>query len=451
MRRIRRFWDWVHSQFRRSSDGRESVASNGTWATLQQTANVGAQALLSFLLVIVLPTEDFGVYSYAIVMASLGINFMTAGLSGLAIKVLVNAGDGAARLVTSILLIREAMAAIGYLVLALLSFTSGSSVAVAATLVAALALFARAADAPEYWFKAELRTRVPASIRIIVTVVVFIVRLAGIMLGAGLFFYLATYLLEAVAGSAWILIRYRRLRRTKAFARHEVAVSRGLLRKSFPLLISGVASQINLKGDVIVIQMVLGSSAVAIYSAAARLAEISYFLPTVFMNATLPGLVELHDKHGADSEYFRRVMQRSYDRAFWMGVVVAVATGVVGTAIILLFFDDEYEDSVLLLWIGLAVCPLMFMSAVYSKWILTVDLLWASTARNVIGAVANIGLNFALLPALGLAGASIATLVSYSLAAYFSCFFGRRTRIAGVQMTLAIAAPARMLFRRPKL
>lgn len=438
----------LQTAFQADPDGRGSIASNGTWASVQQLVNVGSQAFTSFLLVLVLSVDDFGVYSYAVVMTSIGINLMSAGLSGLAIKVLVQGENQTARLVSTILLIREAMALVAYGVLAAVSFTSGSSVTTAATLVAALALFARAGDAPEFWFKAELRTRTPALIRIVVTLGCLSIRLVAMLFTSSLMFFLTLYVLEALIAGLWVVLRYKRERRSEAFARPRVATVVALTRQSFPLFLSATANQVNLRGDVVFIQAFLGSTSVGIYSAAARLSEVAYFLPTVFMDATLPSLVRLHEAHGEDSDEFRSVMQRSYDRAFWTGVLVAVAIGALGTSVISLFLDPVYRESILLLWVSLISCPFIFMAAVYSKWILTLNTLWSSVVRHSLGALLNIGLNLYLIPRIGLIGASIASVSSYITASYLASFVGRRTRIAGWQMTLALVAPLRYVAGR---
>jgi O-antigen/teichoic acid export membrane protein len=293
-----------------------------------------------------------------------------------------------------------------------------------------------------------MRTRVTAQIRIVSTLFFLVVRLVAITFIDNLAFFLAVYVLEALVAGVWIVVRYRIERMKMGFRLPSRSIVGGLTKQSLPLFLSSTMNQINLRGDVVFIQAILGSSSVGLYAAAARMSEIAYFLPTVFMDATLPSLVKLHEKHGHDGVEFRRVMQRSYDRAFWIGLAIAVAIGVVGSLLIDIFFDPIYQASKPLLWISLAACPFIFMSAVYSKWILTINTLWSSVVRHTSGAALNIALNLLLLPAIGIVGASIASLSSYIVASYLACFIGTRTRIAGWQMTLAIVAPVRFAVRR---
>lgn len=445
-----RRWKRLLRALKSGPDGHGSILNNGIWGSLQQFASVGSQALVSFLLIAVMSVEDFGVYSYALVLASIGINFMTAGLSGLAIKILADDPAQSARTVSSLLLVRESLAVVAYISLGLISLTADSEPILVATLLALMVLFGRAADAPEFWFKAQLRTRVPAFARTATIVVLLVVRLGLLLVTSDPLVFLGTYVLESFVASAWIFIRYWRQPASPKLERPSPREAMRLFRTSFPLFISGLANQVNLRGDIILIQIFLGTVSVAVYSAAARISEIAYFIPTAFMNAALPDLVKLHKLHGPNSPEFMRVMQRSYDRAFWAGVLTALCMGGVGSLLIVGVFGEEYEAALPLLWLGLVPCPFIFMAAVYSKWILTVNLLWSSMYRHLLGAGINVGMNIMLLPSVGLIGASISTIVSYVTAAYLACFIGKRTRKTGFQMTLAMIAPIRVLVARGK-
>jgi O-antigen/teichoic acid export membrane protein len=75
------------------------------------------------------------------------------------------------------------------------------------------------------------------------------------------------------------------------------------------------------------------------------------------------------------------------------------------------------------------------------KWLVAEDLLKFLVWRQLLSAGANVGLNLLLIPAYGGVGAAVATVASYTLAYYLSCFTDRRTMPAGVWMSQAIAWP----------
>ena len=426
-----------------SGDARRSLG-NGFWNAGQQSLSLALNAVIGILLVTAVPVSEYGIYSYAVALSSIGVAVMSAGLSGLAVRELVNERGSNAAIVASLTVIRELFAVVGFVIIGGISLTSGDGMAIAATLLASSALFGRALNAPELWFLSHLRSKKTAITRISVTAALFGVRLALLMLWPNIWVMLVLYSLEGLISSLIIIVMYLKDKDSPGFSKPSLTSMLGLLRRSWPLMLSSLADQANLKASIIVIQALLGSKAVGIYAAASRLSEISFFLPVVFMNSTFPVLLKVRKEKGADSTEYKRMLQRSYDQAFWVGVVVAIGVVVLGTVIIDLIFGPTFADAKTVLYIQAAACPFVFMGAVYSKWIIAESYLWSSLVRHSFGAAINIALNFALIPTMGVAGAAVATLISYVGSSFLASFLGARSRTAGIQMAKALVWPARL-------
>jgi O-antigen/teichoic acid export membrane protein len=125
-----------------------------------------------------------------------------------------------------------------------------------------------------------------------------------------------------------------------------------------------------------------------------------------------------------------------------------VVVVVIGPTLITTIYGQKFSEAGHILRIHVLALPFVFMAAVFSKWILTEHLLWASLRRHALAAALNVVLNLVLVPKMGLEGAAISTVVSYSFGSFWSCFIGRRTRPAGVQMALALVWPARIVLAR---
>lgn len=414
---------------------------------MQQLVTLGATAVSGIILARVLSVDDFGVFSYATTLGSIGMAIMAAGLSNLAVKHFAEHKSAQNKSMTALILIREFFAVVAYLVLLSTSLTSGDPNTVALTAVSLCVLFARAFDATEYWFQSRVESRKTAPVRITVVLFFLAVRILLAVSGGDLQTFIILYVLESIVISAGLLLRYRVDRESAGFGAPSLSVMKDLFGKSWLLLLAGLAAQINSRGDVVIIQALLGSADVGIYSAAARLSELFYFLPIVFMTATFPGLLSTRRKFGQDSDQYRSALQRSYDFSCWVGIGIAACVFVLGPLVITLVYGERYSAAGAVLQIHVLALPFVFMAAVFSKWIVAEGHFLASLLRHAAGAVINIALNFALIPPLGITGAAVATIVSYVIASYLSCFVGKRTRAAGVQMTLALVAPARLLAR----
>lgn len=426
----------------------KGIVRNGFWHTAQQAAVLGGNAITAVLLIRTLDLADYGVYAYATALSAFGIAVMTAGLSGLAVRELVAHREDNATLLTCFVLVREFFALTAFVALVAISLSSGGSVTVAATAVACSSLLGRAFDAPELWFASTMQTRRTAVIRIGVALSLFAVKVAAVLAGAPLFVFLSLFAIEPLIGSVLVVRAYRRTPHNPGWARPDRARIGALLRSSFPLILSGFANQLNLRSDIVLIQLVLGSSGVAVYAAGARISELAYFLPVAFMTASLPVLVSLRAEHGPESGPYREFLGRAYARAFWLGVLVAAVVALVGPPTVRILFGAEYADAATVIRWHVLACPFVFMAAVFSKWIIAEDQLWQSVLRHSCGAAVNIVLNLVLLPRYGVAAAALATAVSYIVASYLSCFLTRSGRVAGRDMTRAIAFPVLWLGTR---
>lgn len=409
---------------------------------------LGSTAITGILLARTLSTEDFGAFSYATALAGIGTAVLTGGLSGLAIKALVDDAGHQHRTMAALILIRESLAALAYVVLIGFAALTGEPRTTAITAVALLALFARGLDATELYFQAEVASHKSAVVRIGVVLVLLAARLAAAASGASLVVFVVLYVVEAAATSTGLLARYLTTASAPGFARPEFARARELLSQSWLVLLSGVAAFINLRVDLILIQAVMGTAAVGTYAAAARLSELPYFLPVVFMTATFPVLLAVRRRAGAQSAEYLTALQRSYDQACWIGIAIAAALWLIGPWLIVTLYGERYAAAGEILQIHVLALPFVFMAAVFSKWIIAEGLLVASLIRHTFGACVNIALNLLLIPDHGLRGAAIATVFSYTVASYFACFIGARTRPAGLMMTRALLAPGLLARQR---
>ena len=159
-------------------DDSRSIRQNSFWNALQQVSNLASGSVFAIVLAWVLPLRDYGVYSYALALCTVGFAVTTAGLNGLGIKYIVAEGVRGTRSVAAILLIREMFCVVTYLVLGAISFTSHDKLTTVASLVALSSLFVRALDAPELWYMANMRSRRTAMIRVITVTVMVVVRVS---------------------------------------------------------------------------------------------------------------------------------------------------------------------------------------------------------------------------------------------------------------------------------
>jgi O-antigen/teichoic acid export membrane protein len=425
-----------------------SPRENGLWAVGQQISTLALTGIFSIVLVRFVSVADFGLFSYAITVASLGVAVMASGLQGLAIREFRNRSESSSAILGALFLLREVMALAVYVVFAMYTVLASDASVITPTLIACLAVLARVLDAPELWFQARLQTRSPALIRICTAGAFFVVRVAVLLWNPDVTVLILLFVAEQLVNGILISLQYRRQTGVSPFTKADLAETRFLARRALPLALSGIANQINLRADILIVQALLGNVNVGLYSAAARLSEILYVLPTAYMTATFPNLLDVRRDSGPHSAEYKRHLQRGFDMAFWFGVFIVTGTLVTAGFVVEVLFGRAYIDSVAVLQVHVLACPFVFMAAILSKWIVAEDLLWISLVRHGIGALLSVGLNLVLIPTYGIVGSAWATVAAYASASYLFCFFGRSTFGVAVMMTKAPFAPIRFVAAR---
>jgi PST family polysaccharide transporter len=104
---------------------------------------------------------------------------------------------------------------------------------------------------------------------------------------------------------------------------------------------------------------------------------------------------------------------------------------------------------VLLVHIWAAI--LVFMRALLSKWLIAENLLRMSLLSHSLGALANVFLNYYLIPPHGPVGAAYATVLSYFFAGYLVLFCNRRLLPMALVVNRSFLLPFRVLRRGFKL
>jgi O-antigen/teichoic acid export membrane protein len=145
------------------------------------------------------------------------------------------------------------------------------------------------------------------------------------------------------------------------------------------------------------------------------LAEVLNFVPVAIVTAFYPSLVECR-KLGPEA--FHRKVQGLYNLMALIGYGVALVATVAAPLGFRILFGHRYDAAVpmfnLLVWSMLFVSLGVAMNAVLT----VTGRFWTSAVATLVGMVANVGLNFWLIPRFGGVGSAWATLVSYWVAAH---------------------------------
>ena len=186
------------------------------------------------------------------------------------------------------------------------------------------------------------------------------------------------------------------------------------------------------------IEWLRGNEEAGVYSAAVRVSEMAYFVPSVLATLFLPRLISARPN---DSEYRRRAVD--YLSASVVLALVVAAGLFITSPLLPLAFGGEYERSADMLRVH-AWAFIPYAVGIARTQILTVeDHLVANLPSVVLAVGINAALNLAWVPAHGGLGAAWATLVAYAVAWVLGTYLspGLRTHVSGFLTRAVMGLP----------
>lgn len=420
------------------------IASNTLWLLAGRIVRLGSVFLAVSWTARYLGPEDFGVYSYAIAFVLLFAELGTLGLGGIVTHDLVEDPLSDTTILGTAFALRltGAVATIAILFVLANTFPLPDSRVRWLILLFAFGYLFRPADVVNAFYA----SRVEGKFSVIATVVA-----SGALVGltaylvfsaAPLGWFVAARAAELAVAGITIIVILAVHRPQSLRWRFDGEVAKQMLRRSWPLMASAITATIYLKIDQIMLGGMAGPEDVGIYAAASQLSEVWWFLPLMLMASLFPSLINL-----------RRDDRLAYDERLgsifsglgWFGVALAAVVALSATWLVRIVFGAGFEESAGVLRIHVWAMPFLFMRAALSKWIIIEKVYIVSLITHGAGAITNVLLNLALIPRFGPIGAAYATVISYSVASYFSLFVYPPTRDVARLMTRSMLFPKRHL------
>lgn len=409
---------------------------NTAWMLSEKVFSLGLGLIASVLLARSLGPADYGFFNYAIsLVAFLGV-FCHLGLDGLAVKKFKDEPNRTSQTVTTILTMKLIIATLGFFTLAIIASHTATRPEHTITItIIGLSLFAKPFETLNHWFQAHVMAKLGS-----------ISHLAGQATGNGLKIAVAVTGLPLVyaAGAHATILALTALLLTILFIRqnrHQIALTfswtkaKELLQNGAWVFFGSVTAVVYLKMDQLMLQHMVGETAVGHYAAAAKLSEAWYFVPMTLMSSLFPKLLEKKDRPKIEYHEF---LQTLLDALFILAAGLSIFVLFFSEQIISILYGEEYAISSKVLSIHIFASIFIFMRALFSKWILAEELFKLSLLTQGMGATSNIILNYFFIHSAGVIGAAWATLISYAIASYFSLLIHPKSRIIFYFMTKTI-------------
>ncbi len=367
--------------------------------------------VVSVYLARVLGPEQFGQMGYALAVLAYFILFTDGGLQTLGTRE-VAAGNGAlAQLAGRVLLIRGVLTAVSLaVIIPFAPYLTTSAGAARLLVIFSFALLPMAANL-SWVFRGKEQMRMVGFSEMLqvgayLALLVLMVGGPGQLMLVPAFFVASHWLAALLLGGGYL----------RNWGQPRFSGSAGgsaaMLRTAFPLVLTLFLHQIYFNFDTLMLGFMRGELAVGLYHATYRIIFAVIAVNTVLMEAVYPTFSRLFIDGTAA---LRRLLEKSLSISVILALPVGIGGTVLARPLILALYGPEYEGSILALKLLVWSAVLAFLGANYGYCLVACGrqkiLAWSAAA----GALVNVLLNLWLIPAHGIFGACLATVISQAL------------------------------------
>ncbi len=280
----------------------------------------------------------------------------------------------------------------------------------------------------DFYFQSKVLGKYIAISNIIFLLTSSILKIALILIGADVFYFVVALVFDAfLLAMTFVFIFLLREGRLSLYIwRPKKSICFELLRESWPLIVSGLIVIIYMKIDQVMLMHLVGKTELGIYSAAAKVSEVWYFIPMVLANTLFPAI--LNAKKNTVKEYHKK-LQFLYDIMVIIALFISIPMYFLSDIIVTSLYGADYASAGEVIRVYIFSLIFVFLGTASSKWFICEGLQKYSLYRTLVGLFINIGLNYILIPIYHGMGAAIATVISQIFASYLVNLFHPKLRI----------------------
>jgi PST family polysaccharide transporter len=419
----------------RFSPNFRKIIANTIWLFADRIVQMGLSLFVGLLVARYLGPGQFGFLNYALAFVSLFGAVSNLGLDSIVVREVLRSPTAANQILGTTLVLRLVSAAFTSVIAVVSIFFVRPGDPLTHTLVGILVIGSFFNTFPiDAWFQSQVQSKNVVIAKNTAYVLMCLVRVALVYYKMPLVAFAWAALAENALATIGQVATYHLSRQSIRLWRFNFAQAITLLKSGWPLILSSMVIMIYMRIDQIMLGQLASSEDVGVYSAAVKISEMWYFVPSAIVSSVFPAIIQSRE----DAGLYRQRLQKLFNLMALLAYVVAIGVTLVATQLINLLYGAAFLETggvlAIHIWTGLFVS----LGLARSPYLIAEDLTRFSAATDALGALVNVVLNYLLIPRYGAVGASVATLIAQVCSAYVTQVLHPKTRLLFFQQTKAL-------------
>lgn len=434
----------------------KKIISNSGWLFFEKGTRIGISFIVSLWFARYLGPFAYGIWNYCTAIYALFLPIAGLGLEAIVIRQLVKfPGQKNEILGTSFFLKLFAGIIVFALALLFIFFSNREHLHFILVVITSASAPFLSTEVIDYYFQSKVESKYSVFAKFLSFLISSALRVFMIVNEYSLVQFAWINFIEVLLSGIFLILVYLLNREAPGKWKFNFSIAKKLFADSAPLMLSGVVIMIYMRIDQIMLGNMISNDAVGNYSAAIKLIESWYIIPTTISSTLFPYFISIREKN-----YFlyKQSISRFLKYMTAVSVFVAFIVTLFSEKIIVLLFGPQYLSASTVLSVTVWAAVFVFIGVVSQNWFVAENMQRHQLLRVSFGAIINVVLNIILIPVYGITGAAFATLIAQFFASYFANIMGRSTREMFMMQTNALLKVFSLYFiyelvtknRRPK-
>ena len=393
---------------------KQTILKNTFWLTSGTVVSRLVRAVLIISSARILGAEGYGIISYGLSLAAFFGIFTDIGLSSLLTRESTKDPENIPALLSTTFFLKIAILALAVIVMVFAApfLTKNAEAAALIPVMAVVLVFDSLRTFGFSITRAKNKMEWEAGLTIATDLFITAFGLAILFLSPEPMKLAWAYALSTALGFLLVLFVLRKDLKG-IFTKFEKKLVKPILSKAWPFAIMGLLSGFMINIDTIIIGAFRNATELGLYAAAQRPIQLLYLFPGLIAASIFPILTKLI--HEGKGEAVKRVLEKVLPAVFAAALPIALGGIILARPLISLIFGAEYDGSVFTFQLLLSTLLFVFPGTIIGNTIFAFDRQKIFIFSTGTGAITNVVLDLVLIPAYGIWGSAIATIVSQVL------------------------------------
>lgn len=356
--------------------------------------------------------DNFGSINYVAAYVSFFSSITSLGLSVIVIKEISMGKEDDNEVIWTGILMRFLTAVFSTIaVIALVSITDKSDpLMVKIAILESIAILASAFDTFMYWFQGKLLGKYTSIASVVAYIGMSLYRIYLLANNADILWFAFATSVDTLLLSLILMLCY--VRENGFHPKVSVRLGKSLMKQSYHYMISGLIAILYSKIDQIMLKQMLDTYSVGLYTAALTIAGLWGMIPSAFIQSVSPILYKnAEENHGM---FYKRLRQ-SYAGIWLLNICWSLGVSIFSYWVIYLLYGKAYLGARGALVIVVWYTGITSIGSLTQVYLATENKNKYVNYFALAGLVTDVVLNALLIPKMGILGAAIATLVTYTV------------------------------------